>query len=158
NDPNLPLGGPGRSVKGTGALSEFRVEAAPADDPKKGQRLKFAKATADVNPPERPLEAMFSDKSDRKRITGPVEFAIDGKQDTAWNFDIGPVRRNLPRKAVFTLAEPVAKSGPVLLTFFLSQQHGGWNSDDNQNCNLGRMRLSFTTAANAVADPLPAHV
>ena len=31
NDPNLPLGGPGRSIKGTAALTEFRVEAAPAD-------------------------------------------------------------------------------------------------------------------------------
>ena len=27
NDPNLPLGGPGRSINGTGALTEFRVEA-----------------------------------------------------------------------------------------------------------------------------------
>jgi hypothetical protein len=158
NDPNLPLGGPGRSVKGTGALSEFRVEAAPADNPSRVQKLKFAGATADVNPPERPLEAMFSDKSNRKRITGPVGFAIDGKEDTAWNFDVGPVRRNLPRKAVFTLAEPLKSSGPVLLTFYLSQRHGGWNSDDNQNCNLGRMRLSLTEAAHAVADPLPARV
>src|SRR5262249_35945229 len=33
NDPNLPLGGPGRSVKGTGALTEFKVQAAPADKP-----------------------------------------------------------------------------------------------------------------------------
>ena len=29
NDPNLPLGGPGRSIKGTGALTEIRIEAAP---------------------------------------------------------------------------------------------------------------------------------
>ena len=35
NDPNLPLGGPGRSIKGTGALTEFEVEAAPADAPEK---------------------------------------------------------------------------------------------------------------------------
>jgi hypothetical protein len=33
--------------------------------------------------------------------------------------------------------------------------HGGWNSDDNQNMNLGRFRLSVTGASNAVADPLP---
>ena len=26
-DPNLPMGGPGRSIKGTGALSEFKVES-----------------------------------------------------------------------------------------------------------------------------------
>ena len=158
NDPNLPLGGPGRSIKGTGALSEFRVEAAPADKPDKGKRLKFAKATADVNPPVKPLEAMFDDRRTNKRTTGPVEFAIDGKEDTAWGFDVGPVRRNLPRKAVFALAEPVGDNGGTLLTFYLSQRHGGWNSDDNQNCNLGRLRLSFTTAPEAVADPLPARV
>ena len=35
NDPNLPLGGPGRSVKGTAALTEFEVEAAPRDHPEK---------------------------------------------------------------------------------------------------------------------------
>src|SRR5581483_6009724 len=28
NDPNLPLGGPGRSLKGLGALTEFKVQAA----------------------------------------------------------------------------------------------------------------------------------
>ena len=39
--------------------------------------------------------------------------------------------------------------------FYLKQNHGGWNSDDNQNNNLGRMRLSITTAPDAVADPLP---
>ena len=36
-----------------------------------------------------------------------------------------------------------------MLTFYLSQNHGGWNSDDNQNNNLGRFRLSITTSATA---------
>src|SRR5206468_3277095 len=35
NDPNLPANGPGRSIYGTGALTEFEVEAAPVSDPKK---------------------------------------------------------------------------------------------------------------------------
>ena len=30
-DPNLPRGGPGRSIEGTGALTEFEVQYAPAD-------------------------------------------------------------------------------------------------------------------------------
>ena len=34
-----------------------------------------------------------------------------------------------------------------MLTIYLSQKHGGWNSDDNQNNNLGRFRLSITDAA-----------
>ncbi|MBI3465044.1 MAG: DUF1549 domain-containing protein, partial [Planctomycetes bacterium] len=69
NHPNLPLGGPGRSVKGTAALTEFEVEAAPADDPKKTAKIKFTKATADVELPETPLEAIYSDKTDKQRVT-----------------------------------------------------------------------------------------
>jgi hypothetical protein len=41
------------------------------------------------------------------------------------------------------------------LTIMLKQDAGGWNSDDNQNHNLGRMRLSFTTTHGAEADPVP---
>ncbi len=158
NDPNLPLGGPGRSIKGTGALTEFEVEAAPADAPDKVTKIRIAKATADINLPETPLDPMFYDKTKNRRVTGPIEFAIDGKDETAWSIDAGPGLRNLPRKAVFDAAEPVSNPKGTILTFYLSQKHGGWNSDDNQNNNLGRMRLSITTAQGAVADPLPSNV
>jgi hypothetical protein len=157
-DANLPLGGPGRSIKGTGALSEFRVEAAPADGKAPPIAVKFSRATADVNPPEVPLEPIFDDKSGKKRVTGPVGFAIDGKNETAWGIDVGPGRRNQARKAVFTADKPISFSGGTLLTFRLSQNHGGWNSDDNQNCNLGRFRLAITDAPGAVADPVPRNV
>src|SRR6266446_6281442 len=63
NDPNLPLAGPGRSIKGTGALTEFEVEAAPANAPDKVTKVKLVKATADVNLPETPLDAIYDDKS-----------------------------------------------------------------------------------------------
>jgi len=157
-DPNLPCNGPGRSVKGTGALTEFDVEAGPADGSAKLQKIKIVSATADVDAPEAPLEAIFDDKSNRKRITGPVAFAIDGKDETAWSVDIGPGRRNQPRKAVFVPEKPVAFKGGAILVFYLKQNHGGWNSDDNQNCNLGRFRLSVTGAPDPKADPLPAGV
>jgi hypothetical protein len=155
NDPNLPRRGPGRSLKGMCALTEFEVEAAPADAPDKLTKVKLAKATADINPPETLLEAIFDDKSGRRRVTGPVEFAIDGNEDTAWGIDAGPGLRNQPRKAVFTTEAPIANPGGIILSFYLNQKHGGWNSDDNQNHNLGRFRLSITTAPGAVADPLP---
>jgi hypothetical protein len=158
NDPNLPLGGPGRSLKGTGALTEFAVEAAPADDPKKFEKIKFVKATADVNPPETPLDPIYDDKSKKRRVTGPASFAIDGKDETAWGIDVGPGRRNQPRKAVFLAEKPISHPGGTVLRFFLTQNHGGWNSDDNQNHNLGRLRLSLTTQPDAEADPLPARV
>ena len=46
----------------------------------------------------------------------------------------------------------------TVLRFRLKQNHGGANSDDNENNNLGRIRLSVTTAPDAAADPLPQSV
>ena len=43
-------------------------------------------------------------------------------------------------------------------TIGLQQNHGGWNSDDHQNNNLGRFRVSATNAPEAQADPLPKRV
>ncbi len=162
-DPNLPRNGPGRSTTGSCALTEFEVTASPASssdkgDPKKITKLKFAKATADISLPERDLEPIFDDQSGRHRTVGPIEFAIDGKNETAWTIDAGPALRNQPRKAVFTLEKPLAMAGEILLTINISQNHGGWNNNDNQQNQPGRMRLSFTTTPNAEADPLPASV
>ncbi|MBX3277545.1 MAG: DUF1553 domain-containing protein [Acidobacteria bacterium] len=159
-DPNLPLGGPGRSVFGLGALTEFEVESAPADAPDKITKHKIVRATADFEQEARPLEAIFDDRSNRRRSVGPVAFAIDGVDETAWGVDAGPGRRNQPREAVFTLDRPIentAKSG-LILNIYLKQNHGGWNSDDNQNNNLGRVRLSLTLAPDPIADPVPAAV
>lgn len=157
-DPNLPLGGPGRSIYGSGALTEFEVEAAPTSDPKQITKVKFLKATADINLPEQPLPALFYDKSKNRRVTGPVAYAIDGDDKTAWGIDAGPGLRNQPRKAVFVADKPISFPGGTILTFYLKQNHGGWNSDDNQNNNLGRIRLSVSPLADVEADPLPAEV
>src|SRR5262245_15696185 len=162
NDPNLPLGGPGRSSKGTCALTEFEVEAAPANDPKKISKIKLVKATADFNVQKRELDSNYDDRSGKRRFVGPIEFAIDGKDETAWSIDAGPGQSNQPRKAVFQTEKPIPGStengGGTLLSFYLSQEHGGWNNNDNQQNSLGRFRLSMTTAPDAVADPLPASV
>ncbi|MFO0871695.1 MAG: PSD1 and planctomycete cytochrome C domain-containing protein [Pirellulales bacterium] len=159
NDPNLPCQGPGRSFQGTCALSEFSVEAAPAANPNQKVKVKIVEATSDFVQPERELEANFYDKTQDRRVTGPVALAIDGDGKTAWGIDAGPGRRNQPRKAVFRLEAPLNIAGPVVLTFSLQQNHGGWNSDDHMNNNLGRFRLSATTASGTVAaDPLPAAV
>jgi len=158
NDPNLPRGGPGRSIFGTCALSEFYVEAAPLKQRGKRTKLKFAKSTADVNAPHRDLEKVFDDRSERPRVLGPVAYAHDNDELTAWTIDIGPGRSNVPRKAVFVLDKPLEMQGGVRLSLKLAQKHGGWNSDDNQNNNFGRFRFSVTSAEKAVADPLPKDV
>ena len=85
-------------------------------------------------------------------------FAIDGKDETAWGIDAGPGRRNVPRKAVFTADRTYGFTHGTIVTFKLTQNHGGWNSDDHMNNNLGRFRLSVAAATNAVADPIPARV
>jgi hypothetical protein len=157
-DPSLPRGGPGRSIEGTAALTEFEVTASPVDDPKKVQIIKFKKATADVEMQATPLKAIYDDRSKKKRLLGPVSFAIDGKDDTAWGIDLDPGRRNQPRKAVFTAATPIRNPKGTILHIYLKQSHGGWNSDDNQTHNLGRFRLSITDSPDAEADPLPSRV
>jgi hypothetical protein len=158
NDPNLPAGGPGRSFLGTCALTELKVEVSDAKEPGKKTKVKLEKATADYANAERPLEPSFDDRSKRRRITGRVEYAIDGKDETAWGIDAGPGRRNQPRKAVFTTSRNVAQPGGTVVTFRLVQKHGGWNSDDHMNNNLGRFRLSVCGDGNATADALPQQV
>ena len=162
-DPDLPSGGPGRSIKGLSALSEFRVTAVDLAEPTNSIQVKFVRATADFSNAERRLEPEFQSESRNqkegdKRTYGPVELAIDGKDDTAWGIDAGPGRRNVARQAVFVPDKPLEFAHGVVLTFHLDQKHGGDNSDDNQNHNLGRWRLSVSRATNAVADPVPANV
>lgn len=157
-DPNLPGRGPGRSIKGMSALSEFKVEFVDLQNSTNRFKVNFVKATADFSNGEKPLESEFYDKSDKQRVYGPVEFAMDGKEDTAWGIDAGPGRRNQARKAVFIPDQPLHFTNNMILHVRLVQEHGGWNSDDNQNHNLGRFRISVTGATNVVADPLPAAV
>ena len=156
-DPDLPAGGPGRSMKGLFGLTEFKVDAADAKNPSQKVSVKLVRATADYSNPEMELEPIFDDRSNRRRVTGPVEYAIDGKDETAWGIDAGPGRRNADRKAVFVAEQPITFPNGISLKFYLVQNHGGWNSDDNQNMNLGRFRISVTDR-EAVADPVPRRV
>jgi hypothetical protein len=115
--------------------------------------------TADYNQPERFLDTNFYDKTTNSRITGPVSFAIDGKDHTAWGIDAGPGRRNQDRKAVFVASKPAGFTNGTYWRIGLHQNHGGWNSDDHMNNNLGRFRISATKAkAPDKADPLPKKV
>ena len=72
-DADLPCNGPGRSIKGMSALSEFNVEATDAKNPTNKFKVKFVKATADFANAEKPLEAEFDDHSGTKRVYGPVD-------------------------------------------------------------------------------------
>ena len=77
-DPNLPCQGPGRSIRGMAALSEFKVTATDPENPTNKVSVKFIQATADFANEGKSLEAEFDDRSDKKRTYGPVSHAIDG--------------------------------------------------------------------------------
>ncbi|MGD9723891.1 MAG: PSD1 and planctomycete cytochrome C domain-containing protein [Pirellulales bacterium] len=158
-DANLPRGGPGRSFKGTCALSQISVTAKPLAGEDKPAECKIAAATADFEQPEAPLEPAFDDRSGKERKVGPVAWAIDGKKETAWGIDAGAGRRNQDRKAVFRFEKPIEFAAGAELAVSFLQDHGGWNSDDHQNNLLGRFRISVTAAEGEVAaDPLPRRV
>jgi hypothetical protein len=152
--PDLPLGGPGRAVTGTCALTEFELEVAPAGSPDQLAAVKIQSATADIDLPERTLVPPF-EGAEEKRVTGPVTFAIDGDARTAWGIDAGPGRRNRSRKAVFVPESPIENPDGAFLRVSLNQQHGAYNSDLNPSQNIGRFRISITSSGGATADPVP---
>ena len=150
----------GRAGRSTGlcALTEFSVDVLSPEPGAKSAKVKFTKVLADANPAEAELDPMFADKTNKKRVTGPIAYAIDGDQLTAWGIDVGPGRSNVPRTAVFVPEKPIANAAGTKITFHLTQNHGGWNSDDNQNNNLGRFRLSVTGDAIPDESILPTSV
>jgi hypothetical protein len=158
-DPNLPAGGPGRGLNGLFALSEIKLVASSLKDPKQTKTVKFVKATADYGNKHRQLTAReHRAKDGTSGFTGPVSYAIDGDNLTAWGADAGAGRRNQPRKAVFVAEENFAYPEGTRLEFQFVQQHGGWNSDDNQTLNLGRFRVSVVDRKEVAADPIPKSV
>ena len=159
NDPSLPYGGPGRAFNGTCALSEFNVELTDLKAPTNKIKIKWTSASADVEQPERKLEPNYDDKSTNARTTGPIQFAIDGNDKTAWGINVDPGRRNQERKAVFSAEKPAGYGSNTYWRIGLNQNHGGWNSDDHMNNNLGCFRISCTKATGKLkADPLPRKV
>ena len=112
NDPNLPLGGPGRSIKGTArpdASSRWRPRRQTRPDKiAEGQVRQGHGRRQPAGDAARRRSS--TTRAARSASPGPVEFAIDGKDDTAWGIDVGPGRRNQPRKAVFTLEKPHRES------------------------------------------------
>lgn len=144
--PQLPRGGPGRSVDGTGALSEFEMTVTPTDPSSEPIKVKFSRALSDANPPRQALRAPYVLKDPEKddRVIGPAEFAIDGDPKTAWTNDLGPGQSNHHRHLILIPEEPIEVHGEATLTFTMTQKHGGWNPDDNQNFVFGRFRFSTT--------------
>lgn len=151
---DMPFGGPGRSLFGTWALSELEVSAQRPGSTE-WEKLKLKNATADFAEPAHALEPEWEaafDK-DHKRTCGPVDYLIDGKDDTAWRADRGRGRRNAESVAVIQFDQPLHFPEGTKLKVLLKMYHSG---DDNgrHNTMLGRSRLSLTTALDPKAEPV----
>ena len=161
-DKNLPRGGPGRSMYGTSALTDIQLRWDSVEreirEYGKWNKVEFGSAIADVNPAKHELGPEWPVRGDRKKWTGGVEYAIDGKSDTAWTTDNGPLRRNTRREAIFVLKEPLELPADTQIAISLMQQHGGYNSNNNQNYNIGRFRISVTDSDDLPDQIVPRRV
>ncbi|MFZ1937090.1 MAG: hypothetical protein WCB27_21720 [Thermoguttaceae bacterium] len=133
DDPQLPSGGPGRVFNGNFALSEFRVAAAPRDNPTQSEPVRLRNASAS-----------FSQTS----FGGwPIEAAIDGDAKTAWSID---PREGDSQTAVFETEKPLDLASGGRLTFTLDQGYRDGPADHT----IGRFRLSVTTAKPPLPRPI----
>lgn len=161
---DLPFNGPGRSHNGSFALAELSMEAAPAgeigantnhaEQIKTGlKKIALTDARADLEIPERPLEAPFFKGKDDKRKVGPAKFLVDENEDTAWSADLGPGRRHVDSQVVVRLAtNGWAASDGTFVRFWLKYRHGGPDIHGRDNNFLGRFRISYTTEADPHAE------
>ena len=150
---DLPYEGPGRSDKGTWALTELIVERQKSGEAT-WEKLKLVNATADFSELEHKLEPEWEAKSrdkEQKRTCGPVEFMIDGSDDTAWRADRGVGRRNTDSVAVAQFEQPLDIPEGTKLKISLRTNHGG----DEKNVMIGRFRASLSTAADPRVDQTP---
>ncbi len=153
---DLPFFGPGRSFKGTWALSELIVEAKkPGGD--QWERIQLVNATADFAEPPGPMEAEWVNQTfdkENKRSRGPAAFLADGDELTGWRADRGPGRRNTESVAVAQFEEPLTLPEGTKLKIALLTNHGG---DDNgpKTTQIGRFRIALSTSPNPIAGAAP---
>jgi hypothetical protein len=152
---DMPFGGPGRSARGTFAVSEVIVEARPLNKPEAPwERVAIADVTADFAESEHQMGAPWRRDDNDKRVVGPAKYLADGKDDTAWGADRGPGRRHQDLTAHLKFEKPLAHPGGTRFKINLKFAHGGPDHHGRTNNFLGRFRLSVTDSERALA-PLP---
>ncbi|MEX2558395.1 MAG: DUF1549 and DUF1553 domain-containing protein, partial [Pirellulales bacterium] len=156
---DLPFGGPGRSQKGTFAISEVTVEMQPVGAPSEPwKKVELAGAAADFALQEQPIDAFFRKGADDKRRVGPAAFLTDGDDATAWGTDRGPGRRHQDSYASLRFANPVGSADATRLKITLRFKHGGADIHGRHNNFLGRFRLDVTAAADPTAEQVPIRI
>jgi len=155
---DLPFGGPGRSRRGTFAISEVFVEAQPQDTPSAPwEKVKLTDAVATYSQSKQNIGEPWRRDDKDGRVVGPVSYLIDGKDDTAWGSDRGPGRRHQDLSAQLRFEKPVSLANGVRFRITLRFQHGGPDAHGRTNNFLGRFRLSITDSEKQL-QPLPAFI
>jgi hypothetical protein len=130
---DMPFMGPGRSKTGTWGITE--VEAfVQKPDSKDWEKLKLVNATADFSEVE---------QKEDKKIRGPVNYLIDGSDETSWEADRGVGRRNRPSVAVVQFEQPLQFPAGTRLKIAM-----------RMNDMLGCCRISTTTNAAPAASAI----
>ena len=150
---DLPFGGPGRSNRGTFAISEIGVDLkAPGSE--EWKPVPLINATADFSSPECLFTEVYSPREDRDkgkvRKLGPASFLIDGDELMGWYPDRGPILRHTESVAVLQFAQPLDVPEGTRMRIRVIQVHGG-GKDGIENNQLGHVRFSTTHAKSPVA-------
>ena len=146
-DPNLPAGGPGRSIKGTGALTEFRVEAAAARRARQDRQDQDRQAPPPISTsPRRRSRTKFDDKSG-KRIASPARSSSPSTAATK------PPGASTPGRAC-----AISRARPYSISKSPSTNTGGTDPQSLPEAESRRLRIPTTTrttisAASASRSP-----
>ena len=151
NDANLPCNGPGRSFKGTCALTEFKVQIDRGNKELESREVRQRRSRFQRS-------ARFAARTELLRQIRQEAGHRPGQlsPSTATTRRRGgstPARAAATSRAssIFKPDQPLEILAGRTLNLVLVQNHGGWNSDDLMNNNLGRFRLSVTDAVDVPA-------
>jgi hypothetical protein len=165
---DLPFGGPGRSSRGTFALTGVRVATRPLDkSDAEWKEVELVAATSDHEPSPQPLREPFfcgpEDKCDHykdekelkddeehgskpfndTRTVGSAALLIDGDERTAWSSDRAAGLRNQDLTAILQFKEPLQNANGSKVRVILRFRHGGPDPHGRDNALLGRFRLGL---------------
>ncbi len=127
SDPSLPKGGPGRDADGNFFLSDFEVQAAPADKPAAQQKIVFKSSAADES-----QSAGYSFEN----------LTNDKPRPKGWSIDETDDKSVTTRRGVLVPAKPFGFAGGTMLSIRLK------HNMRFSKCGIGRFRISVTTMAD----------
>jgi mono/diheme cytochrome c family protein len=121
---SLPAGGPGRDAEGNFFLSDFEMQAAPADKPATAQKIAFKSSVAD--------EAQSA-------AYGFENLTNDKPRPKGWSIDETDDKLVTTRRGVLIPDKPFGFAGGTVLSIRLKHNMAF------SKCGIGRFRISLTS-------------